>query len=67
LLVIVDCALGVVVIQGWVGRIYKLPGFQKEQRICVHLLCNFSAFALLLVLGVDGLLFLLNELGLFKA
>jgi hypothetical protein len=41
-----------------------IPGARKTVWPYVHLLCHFRAFTLLLVLGVDGLLFLLDQLGL---
>ena len=63
---IVDCALAVVVVQGrFEGHLSSLNITSKGDN--VHLLCDFSALALLLVLGIDGLLFLLNEFGLFTS
>ena len=41
-----------------------IPGARKTVWPYVHLLCHLRAFTLLLVLSVDGLLFLLDQLGL---
>jgi len=63
---IVDCALPVVGVQGRIeGYISSLHITKHRRYINIHLLCNFSALAFLLVLGIDGLLFLLDEFGLF--
>jgi len=63
---IVDCALAVVVVQDrFEGHISSLDITSKGDN--VHLLRDLSALAPLFVLGIDGLLFLLNEFGLFTS